>query len=67
MKSGHISDIEYNNLSACVRFSYVRGKVVLQTRIGEIPYSGWVCLDRNALENVLDLDHFQSDVLIQII
>ena len=50
-----------NTMSHCVRFCYFRGKVVSQTRIGEIPCSVWVCLDRNPLKNVLDLDHFQPD------
>ena len=43
-ESGHVSDVEYNNISECVKFCYVRGKVVPQTRIGENPYSVWVCL-----------------------
>ena len=36
-ESGHVSDVEYNNISECVKFCYVRGKVVPQTRIGENP------------------------------
>lgn len=39
---GHVSDAEYNNISECVKFCFVRGKVVPQTRIGENPYSIWV-------------------------
>ena len=39
-----------NTMSHCVRFCYFRGKVVSQTRIGEIPCSVWVCLDRNPLK-----------------
>ena len=44
-ESRHVSDIEYNNISDCLRFCYVRGKVVPQTRIGEKPYNVWVCLN----------------------
>ena len=30
-ESGHVSDVEYNNISDCMKFCYVRGKVVPQT------------------------------------
>ena len=38
-ESGHVTDIEYNIISQWLKFCYVRGNVVLQTRIGEDPYS----------------------------
>ena len=37
--------VEFNNNSDCLKFCYVRGKVVPQTRIGENPYTVWVCLN----------------------
>ena len=30
---GHVTEVEYNNISDCLKFCYVRGKVVPQTRI----------------------------------
>ena len=44
-ESGHVSEVEFNNISDCLKFCYVRGKVVPQTRIGENPYTVWVCLN----------------------
>ena len=44
-ESGHVSEVEYYNISDCLKFCYVRGKVVPQTRIGENPYTVWVCLN----------------------
>ena len=35
-KSGHVSEVEFNNISDCFKF-YVHGKVVPQARIGENP------------------------------
>ena len=43
-EGGHVTEVEYNNISDCLQFCYVRGKVVPQTGIGENPYSVWVCL-----------------------
>ena len=37
--------VEFNNISDCLKFCYVRGKVVPQTRIWENPYTVWVCLN----------------------
>ena len=36
-ESGHVTEVEYNNILDCLKFCYVRGdrKVVPQTRIGE--------------------------------
>ena len=42
--SGHVPSAEYNGISNDVRFCYVRGEVVPQTRITEKPYTVWVCL-----------------------
>ena len=44
-ENGHVSEVEFNNISNCLKFCYVRGKVVPQTRIGENPYTEWVCLN----------------------
>ena len=44
-ENGHVSEVEFNNISNCLKFCYVRGKVVPQTRIGENPYTVWVCLN----------------------
>ena len=41
-ESGHVSEVEFNNISDCLKFCYVRGKVVPQTRIGENPYTDLV-------------------------
>ena len=34
-EGGHVTEAEYNNTLDCLKFCYVRGKVVPQTRIGE--------------------------------
>ena len=44
-ESGHVSDVEFNNISDCLKFCYVLGKVVPQAGIGENPYTVWVCLN----------------------
>ena len=44
-ESGHVSEVEFNNISDCLKFCYVLGKVVPQARIGENPYTVWVCLN----------------------
>ena len=43
-ESRHVTEVEYNNISDCVKFCYVRGQVVPQARIGEELYTVWVCL-----------------------
>ena len=39
----HVSHVEFNNISDCVDYCFIRGKVVPQTRVRESPYRVWVC------------------------
>ena len=40
----HVSHVEFNNIAECLKYCFIRGEVVPQTRIGESRYKVWVCL-----------------------
>ena len=46
----HINNVEFNNISDSLRYFFVRGQCVPQTRIGEKPYNVWVCLNTEPCE-----------------
>jgi hypothetical protein len=39
----HVSHVEFNNISDCVDYCFIRGEVVPQTRVRESPYSLGLC------------------------
>ena len=43
--ANHIKNVEFNNISDCVRFCFIRGSCVPQTRVNEVPYVVWVCIN----------------------
>ena len=43
--ANHVSNIEVNNIFPCIKYLFIRGKVVPQTRVSEDSYSVWVCLN----------------------
>lgn len=50
MNGGHVKEVQFNNISECLRYCFIRGRVVPQTRINESPYSVWVCLNVTTCE-----------------
>ena len=44
-RAGHVRNVQFNNISDCIKFGFVRGEVVSQTRVNENPYKVWVCLN----------------------
>ena len=42
--SDHVSHVEFNKISECLKYCFIGGEVVPQTRIGESRYKVWVCL-----------------------
>ncbi|XP_065671920.1 uncharacterized protein LOC136089769 [Hydra vulgaris] len=45
--SDHITSVSFNNLSDAVKFCYLKGTIVPQTRINNEEYESWVCLNKN--------------------
>ena len=43
-EGGHVSDVDYNNISDCLRSCYFRGNVVSRSSIGEYQCNTCVCL-----------------------
>ena len=41
----HVSNAEFNNIAECLKYCFMRGEVVPQTRISESHYKVWVCLN----------------------
>lgn len=44
INAGHVKNVEFNNISQCLRYCFVRGDVIPQTRVNETPYKTWVCM-----------------------
>ena len=44
-RANHVRNVEFNNISDCIKFVFLRGEVVTQTRVNEKPYKAWVCLN----------------------
>ena len=51
--ANHVRNVEFNNISDCIRFVFLRGQVVPQSRVCEKPYKVWVCLNNLALCEIL--------------
>ncbi|XP_065675627.1 uncharacterized protein LOC136091843 [Hydra vulgaris] len=45
--SDHVTSVSFNNLSDAVKFCYLKGTIVPQTRINDEEYESWVCLNKN--------------------
>ena len=43
--ANHVSNVQFNNISSCIKYAFVKGIVVPQTRILENPYQVWICLN----------------------
>lgn len=50
MLADHVTNVEFNNISSCLKFCFIRGEVTPQTRIGETPYKVWICVNHDSLE-----------------
>ena len=37
-RANHVHNVEVNNISECINYCFMRGKVVLQTRVSKSPY-----------------------------
>ena len=46
----HVSHVEFNNISDCVDYCFIRGEVVPQTRVRESPYRVWVCVNSSTCQ-----------------
>ena len=51
--ANHVRNVEFNNISDCIRFVFLRGQVVPQSRVCEKPYKVWVCLNNLASCEIL--------------
>ena len=49
-RANHVRNVEFNNISDCIKFGFFRGQVVPQTRVSEKPYKVWVCLNLSTCE-----------------
>ena len=48
--ANHVRSVEYNNISDCIKYCFIRGEVVPQTRISESPYKVWICMHTEVCE-----------------
>ena len=48
--ANHVSNVQFNNISSCIKYVFVKGIVVPQTRISENPYQVWICLNCETCE-----------------
>ena len=44
MFSGHVMSVEFNTITSSLKYCFVKGVVIPQTRVNENPYSVWVCI-----------------------
>ena len=44
-RANHVRNVQFNNISDCIKYGFIRGEVVPQTRVNEKPYKVWVCLN----------------------
>ena len=51
--ANHVKNVEFNNISDCIKFVFLRGQVVPQTRVSEKPYKVWVGLNNLASCEIL--------------
>ena len=49
-RANHVHNVEVNNISECINYCFMRGKVVPQTRVSESPYDVWVCVSTSTLQ-----------------
>ena len=41
--SGHVMSVKFNPITSSLKYCFVKGVVIPQTRVNENPYSVWVC------------------------
>lgn len=46
----HVSNVQFNNISDCVNYCFLRGEVVPQTRVRESSYNVWVCVNSSTCQ-----------------
>ena len=44
-RANHVRNVQFNNISDCIKYGFVKGEVVPQKRVNEKPYKVWVCLN----------------------
>ena len=42
--SGHVMSVKFNPITSSLKYCFVKGVVIPQTRVNENPYSVWVCI-----------------------
>ena len=42
--SNHVRSVEFNNITSSLKYCFVKGIVIPQTRVNESPYNVWVCI-----------------------
>ena len=52
-RANRVRNVEFNNISNCIKFVFLRGRVVPQTRVSEKSYKVWVCLNNLASCEIL--------------
>ena len=45
--SGHVMSLKFNPITSSLKYCFVKGVVIPQTRVNENPYSVWVCIHDN--------------------
>ena len=75
--ANHVSNVQFNNISSWIKYVFVKGIVVPQTRISENPYQVWICLNceiltgecgciagySEACKHVFALLHFMENIV----
>ena len=42
--SGHVMSVKFNPITSILKYCFVKGTVIPQTRVNENPYCAWVCI-----------------------
>ena len=45
--SNHVRSVEFNNITSSIKYCFVKGIVIPQTKVNENPYNVWVCIHEN--------------------